>query len=75
MSIIGSPPCTDWSTLMNLNLDRMDQDVVVERKRVEPKVEVRRSYKVSDYKHTQVEGQVVRREYVDVNGNVYKTES
>ena len=31
--IIGSPPCTDWSTLMNLNWDRMDPDVVAERKK------------------------------------------
>lgn len=32
--LIGSPPCTDWSTFMNLNWDRMDPDVVAERKKM-----------------------------------------
>merc|ERR1711884_92933 len=32
--LIGSPPCTDWSTLMNLNWDRMDPERVAERKRL-----------------------------------------
>merc|ERR1739836_329887 len=32
--LIGSPPCTDWSALMNLNRDKMDPDTVAERKRV-----------------------------------------
>ena len=31
---IGSPPCTDWTSLMNLNWDKMDPDTVAERKRV-----------------------------------------
>ena len=32
--LIGSPPCTDWSALMNLNWDRMDPEKVAERKRI-----------------------------------------
>ena len=32
--VIGSPPCTDWSALMNFNWDKMDPEAVAERKRV-----------------------------------------
>ena len=30
--LMGSPPCTDWSVLMNLNWDKVDPEVVAERK-------------------------------------------
>ena len=32
--LIGSPPCTNWSSLMNFNWDKMDPKTVEERKRV-----------------------------------------
>merc|ERR1739836_104715 len=32
--LVGSPPCTDWSVLMNLNWDKMDPAEVAERKRI-----------------------------------------
>ena len=32
--LMGSPPCTDWSTLMNLNWERMDPEEVARRKKM-----------------------------------------
>ena len=32
--LMGSQSCTNWSTLMNINWDRMDPEVVEERNRV-----------------------------------------
>ena len=32
--LIGSPPCTDWSALMNLNWERMNPEIVAERRRI-----------------------------------------
>ena len=32
--LIGSPPCADWSSLMDLNWGKMDPETVAERKRV-----------------------------------------
>ena len=56
---------------------RHEEVVVSSQKKPDVVHEVRRSYKTSEFKPTaySTEGQVVRREYVDSNGNVYKTES
>ena len=31
--LIGSPPCTDWSTIMNLNWDKMSPDERTRRRK------------------------------------------